>query len=81
MGDVPTFMIKGDAPAFVMGDGTEDAPTFVIKGDVPLADRLLLPSIKPVPLLGDAGASHFSRSETIALARIFDQCLLFEFLT
>jgi hypothetical protein len=36
MGDAPTFMIKGDAHAFVMEDGMEDAPTFVIKGDAPL---------------------------------------------
>jgi hypothetical protein len=30
--------------------------------------------------IGDAGASHFSRLEMIALACISDQCLLFEFL-
>jgi hypothetical protein len=35
MGDTPAFMIKGDARAFVMGDGMRDAPSFVIKGDVP----------------------------------------------
>jgi hypothetical protein len=36
MGDVLTFMIKGDACAFVRGDGMGDAPAFVIKGDMPL---------------------------------------------
>jgi hypothetical protein len=33
-------MIKGDAPAFVMGDGMGDTPTFVIKGDAPLEIRI-----------------------------------------
>jgi hypothetical protein len=28
-------VIKGDVPAFVMGDGMGDASAFVIKGDVP----------------------------------------------
>jgi hypothetical protein len=37
MGDASVFMIKGDAPAFVMGEGIGDVPTFVIKGDTPLA--------------------------------------------
>jgi hypothetical protein len=36
MGDAPTFVIKGDTHAFVMGDGMGDAPTFMIKGDVSL---------------------------------------------
>jgi hypothetical protein len=36
MGDTPAFMIKGDARAFVMGEGMGDAPTFMIKGDAPL---------------------------------------------
>jgi hypothetical protein len=31
MGDAYAFMIKEDAPAFVMGDGMGDASTFVIK--------------------------------------------------
>jgi hypothetical protein len=35
MGDASAFVIKGDAPAFVMGDGMGDASAFVIKGDVP----------------------------------------------
>jgi hypothetical protein len=35
MGDVSAFVIKGDVPAFVMGDGMGDASAFVIKGDVP----------------------------------------------
>jgi hypothetical protein len=35
MGDVSAFVIKGDAPAFVMGDGMGDAPAFMIKGDAP----------------------------------------------
>jgi hypothetical protein len=33
MGDALAFMIKGDTPAFVMGDGMGDGPAFVIKGD------------------------------------------------
>jgi hypothetical protein len=33
MGDAPTFVIKGDVPAFEMEDGMRDAPAFVIKGD------------------------------------------------
>jgi hypothetical protein len=36
MGDAPTFVIKGDTRAFVMGDGMGDVLTFVIKGDVSL---------------------------------------------
>jgi hypothetical protein len=35
MEDVPAFMIKGYAHAFMMGDEMEDVSTFVIKGDVP----------------------------------------------
>jgi hypothetical protein len=35
MGDASAFVIKGDVPAFVMGDGMGDASAFVIKGDVP----------------------------------------------
>jgi hypothetical protein len=33
-------MIKGDAYAFVMGEGMRDVPTFVIKGDAPLATHV-----------------------------------------
>jgi hypothetical protein len=36
MGDASAFVIKGDAPAFGMGDGMGDAPAFVIKRDTPL---------------------------------------------
>jgi hypothetical protein len=39
-------------------------------------DRLLLPSTEPVPILADADVSHFSRSETIAFARISDLSFL-----
>jgi hypothetical protein len=44
-------------------------------------DCLLLPSTEPVLSLTDAGTSHFSRSEMIAFARVFNMCLRFEFLT
>jgi hypothetical protein len=37
MRDVPIFVIKGDAHAFMMGEGMGDAPSFMIKGDAPLA--------------------------------------------
>jgi hypothetical protein len=40
MGDVPAFVIKGDARAFVMGEGMGDAPAFVIKRDAPLATHV-----------------------------------------
>jgi hypothetical protein len=33
MGYAPAFVIKGDTPAFVMGDEMGDASSFVIKGD------------------------------------------------
>jgi hypothetical protein len=46
MGDTPRFMIKGDMPAFMMGDGLGDAPAFVIKGDVPLETHISLLSEK-----------------------------------
>jgi hypothetical protein len=36
MAGAPTFIIKGGAPAFVMGEGMGDALAFVIKGDAPL---------------------------------------------
>jgi hypothetical protein len=36
MGDMPVFMIKGDARAFMMREQIGDVPAFVIKGDVPL---------------------------------------------
>jgi hypothetical protein len=90
MGDAPTFMIKGDAHAFMMIDRMGDALAFMIKGDAPNSAHLLylnnqrhaigtcisllshaekiisfLPSTEPVPLLADAGASHFTRYETL----------------
>jgi hypothetical protein len=37
MGDMPAFMIKEDAHAFMIGEGMGDAPIFIIKGDAPLA--------------------------------------------
>jgi hypothetical protein len=37
MGDVSAFVIKGDARAFVMGEGMGDMSAFMIKGDAPLA--------------------------------------------
>jgi hypothetical protein len=40
MGDASAFMIKGDVPTFVMGDGMGFAPAFVIKGDAPLETRV-----------------------------------------
>jgi hypothetical protein len=40
-----------------------------------------VPSIEPVPLLDDSGASHFSRSEMITFVRISNLSLRFEFLT
>jgi hypothetical protein len=36
MGDTATFVIKGDARAFMMVEGMGDAPAFEIKGDAPL---------------------------------------------
>jgi hypothetical protein len=36
MGDVSAFMIKGGAPAFVMGDRMGDVSAFMIKGDAPV---------------------------------------------
>jgi hypothetical protein len=35
IGDAHTFMIKGGAPAFVMGDEMGSASAFVIEGDTP----------------------------------------------
>jgi hypothetical protein len=120
MGDAPTFVIKGEVRAFMVGEGMGDAPTFVINGDAPLAkhvsfafiigdahsectslicqrsgrvsninltemhqkiDRLLLLSTEPVPILANAGASHFFRLKTIAFVRVFDLHVRFEFLT
>jgi hypothetical protein len=49
MGDAPTFVIKGDTCAFVMGDEMGDAPAFMIKGDVPLKTRVSFTCI-----IGDA---------------------------
>jgi hypothetical protein len=40
MRGVPTFVIKGNMSAFVMGDGMGDAPIFTIKGDAPLVTRV-----------------------------------------
>jgi hypothetical protein len=40
MGDATAFVIKGDAPAFVMGDRMGDTPAFVIKEDAPLEIRI-----------------------------------------
>jgi hypothetical protein len=40
MGDASTFIIKGDACAFVMKEGMRDVSAFMIKGDVPLAARV-----------------------------------------
>jgi hypothetical protein len=40
MRDAPTFVIKGDTHAFMMGEGMGDAPAFIIKGDVLLATRV-----------------------------------------
>jgi hypothetical protein len=40
----------------------------------------LLPSPEPGARLGDAGASYFSISETVAFSCVSDLCLLFEFL-
>jgi hypothetical protein len=40
MGDAPTFMKKGDAPSFLMGDEMEDMPFFVIIGDAPLETHI-----------------------------------------
>jgi hypothetical protein len=49
MGGVPTFIINGDTPSFMMGDRMRDAPTSVIKGDAPLATRVSFTCI-----IGDA---------------------------
>jgi hypothetical protein len=40
MGDMPAFVIKEDAHAFMMGEGMGDAPILVTKGDAPLAARV-----------------------------------------
>jgi hypothetical protein len=40
MRDAPTFVIKGDTHAFMMGEGMGDAAAFIIKGDVLLATRV-----------------------------------------
>jgi hypothetical protein len=36
MGDAPTFTMKGDVHAFVMGEGMGGTPAFMIKADAPL---------------------------------------------
>jgi hypothetical protein len=40
MGDEPTFTMKGDVHAFVMGEGMGGTPAFMIKGDAPLETRV-----------------------------------------
>jgi hypothetical protein len=40
MGDASTFVIKGDARAFMVEDGMGDTSAFVIKEDAPLATRV-----------------------------------------
>jgi hypothetical protein len=47
VGDAPTFMIKGNAHTFVMGDGMGNAPAFVIKGDAPLETRVSFTVTEP----------------------------------
>jgi hypothetical protein len=37
--------------------------------------------MEPGSHIGNACVSHFSRSEMVAFASIFDLCLLFEFLS
>jgi hypothetical protein len=49
MGDVPTFMIKGDAHTFMTGDIMGDMSAFIIKGDAPLETRVSL-----ICIIGDA---------------------------
>jgi hypothetical protein len=49
MGDTSTFVIKGDARAFVIEDGMGDTSAFMIKEDVPLATRVFFTYI-----IGDA---------------------------
>jgi hypothetical protein len=49
MGGTPAFVIKGDAPTFVMGDGMRDTSAFVIKGDASLETHVFFTCI-----IGDA---------------------------
>jgi hypothetical protein len=49
MEDTPAFVIKGDTPTFMMGDGMGDTPAFVIKGDAPLETCIFFTCI-----IGDA---------------------------
>jgi hypothetical protein len=61
MGDVLAFMLKGDVPAFVMGDGMGDALIFIIKGDTPLATCVSFTCIigdARLPFVREAGASR-----------------------
>jgi hypothetical protein len=64
MGDVPAFMIKGDARTFMMGDGMGDAPAFMIKGDTPLGTSVSFTCIMTrirnahLPFVTEAGASQ-----------------------
>jgi hypothetical protein len=46
MRDASVFMIKGNARAFMIGDGMRGASAFIIKGDVPLANSVSLLSEK-----------------------------------
>jgi hypothetical protein len=45
------------------------------------AARFLLFSTEPVPLLDDVDKSYFYKSKMMILEHIFDQCLLFKFVT
>jgi hypothetical protein len=40
MREAPAFVIKGDTPTFVIGNGMVDVPTFGIKGDAPRETRV-----------------------------------------
>jgi hypothetical protein len=69
MGDAPSFVIKGDAPAIVMGDEMGDMPAIVIKGDAPafmMGDRM-----------GDAPAFMIKGNASLA-TRVFFTCKIGE---
>jgi hypothetical protein len=55
MGDVPAFIIKGDARALVIGDRMGDVSAFMIKGDAPLATHVSFTCI-----IGDVQWEHAS---------------------
>jgi hypothetical protein len=64
MGDAFTFVIKGDASAFMMGDGMGDVHAFMIKGDTPLETRVSFTCIMEMcnrnvclPFVREAGTS------------------------